>query len=130
MVPALPTNRNRVFAPSPKSLLAANRRGLAFQPAGADAQIEFQRRVRLGPCVHRLSPDADVAVMEPPVERTERLPFEPVGGKAISVPLADRVAAQVLTPVQRVALAARQVQLTTAGVEVGFANSKVLGLWV
>ena len=52
------------------------------------------------------------------MEGAQGLPFEAIGGEAIAVSLANRIAAELLAPIFRVALLARQIELTAAGDEI------------
>src|SRR5262249_37523961 len=52
-----------------------------------------------------------------PMQRTQRLPFQPVGREAVGVTLADTLGAQPLAPALLVTLRARKVELPLLLVE-------------
>src|SRR5207247_7185639 len=56
--------------------------------------------------------DAEQAGANAPLQRTQCLPLEPIGGKRVAVALTDRLGVQPLAPVLLVALRAREIHLT------------------
>src|SRR4029077_2566233 len=71
--------------------------------------------------VVRLRANPDQTVAQPPLERAETLPFEPVDWIAGRMRLRDRVAGQTLAPGIVVTLAAGEVELALPPIERGAA---------
>ena len=107
-----PGRRGPIFHAVPGRTLASDCRAFDVQTVRPGVQVEFQIDIGLTSQRQRFSADACVAVAYPPLKRPERLPFEAIGGKPVSVPLADRVAAQAHSGILIVALMAGQVELS------------------
>ena len=94
--------------------LRPHRRRFDLEAAGAPHQVELELDVLRRPVGIGLRPHSDHAVAQPPLQRAEALPFQPIERIAVRVRLRDRRGGEFLAPVVVVALRAGEVELALA----------------
>ena len=108
------TRSREKFRLSSRQRLRPDRRRLEFQALGALHEVELQRDIFR--CIERpgFGADSDQAVAQPSLQRTQRLPFQPIDRIAGRMRLGNDDARQLLAGIVVVADGAGEIELALA----------------
>src|SRR5438874_7148470 len=79
-------------------------------PSEVELEISELRRAR----TRHFGADPEEARPDPPLQRAERLPFQPIGRKGVAMPLTEGLGVQTLAPALLVTLTAGEIHLAVS----------------